>query len=58
MGWVCSTPVEIHFVSSLALEGFGQHIFCVLAAMLWVWSKHVKIYVESSLAGKGMPRNV
>ena len=31
MGWVCSTHVEIHFVSLLEREGFGQHMLrCII----------------------------
>jgi hypothetical protein len=79
MVWIWTTHFEMHFVSSLAVEGFDQHMlrcilcprwhgkglvnrccytFCVVAGMGWVWSTHVEIHVESSLAWDGFGQNM
>ena len=47
MRWVWSTHVEVHFVSSLALNGFGQKmmdVFSVLAVIEWI-GEHRMRYV-------------
>ena len=52
-GWVWSTHVEIHFVSSLivrVLVNTCWDSYCVHAVMEGVWSTHVEIYFVSSPA--------
>ena len=40
----------IHFMSSLSCEGFGQHVFCVFAGIVWVGSRHGEVHFVPSLA--------
>ena len=53
--WVWWTQVEIRIVSSLALEGFGQHMFTlhVEISQRTVFSTHVELHYASSLAIDG-----
>ena len=58
--WLVIT-FEMHFVSSLALEVFGQtcwYTFSVLAVMGWVWTTHVEIHFESLLAWEGFGQHM
>ena len=56
MWWVLETLVEMHFVSSLAREGFRQ---CMLRCILWpwchwgVWPIYVGLHFMCSLAWDG-----
>jgi len=52
MEGVWSTHVEIHFVSLLAWEGFGQHM------LGGVFSSHVEINFVSSLVWDGFGQHM
>jgi hypothetical protein len=53
---VWSTHADLHFISSLACNRFGQTqvMFYVLAGMNGVWSTCVEMHFESSLAWEGL----
>jgi hypothetical protein len=56
MRWVWSTHVKVHFVSSLALNCFGQKmmdVFSVLAVIEWDWRTQDEIRNVSSLSLDG-----
>ena len=60
MGGVLSTKVEMHFVSSLSWEGFGQCYdpIIVLDCIGKDWSTRVEIHVVSSLTRNGFGQHL